>query len=127
MSLARPRRTHNVLRFTFRLCQEDREAIDQRAKFLGTSPSVLMRAIARHAVELPVFPGREVAASLYGIAEELRRIGVNLNQLSRAINEGRYVPNQDIVDSLSEGIDLIYDTRHHMGNFLRQPKMEPPI
>jgi len=66
----------------FRVTQEDHERIHRRAKRAGLSLSgYLMKAAMQR--EIIVIEGLKEAA------KELRKIGVNINQLTRLCNEGR--------------------------------------
>lgn len=77
------------------LCGDDRTASD------------VIRLLFRDQAGLPLPLGPAEADALRGTNEELRRIGINLNQAVRAMNEGRvgYEPHLDAaLRSLLEGV-----------------------
>lgn len=79
-----------------RLQPEEREAL---AALCGDSctASGVIRLLFRDRAGLPLPVGPAEAEALRGTNEELRRIGINLNQAVRAMNEGRvgYEPHLD--------------------------------
>jgi hypothetical protein len=80
------------------LCGEDRTA------------SEVIRLLFRDQAGLPLPVGPMEADALRGTNEELRRIGINLNQAVRAMNEGRvgYEPHLDAaLRNLLEGVSRL--------------------
>lgn len=79
-----------------RLQPEERQAL---AALCGESrtASDVIRLLFREQAGLPLPVGSAEAEALRGTNEELRRIGINLNQAVRAMNEGRvgYDPHLD--------------------------------
>ena len=79
-----------------RLQPEERQAL---AALCGESrtASDVIRLLFREQAGLPLPVGPAEADALRGTNEELRRIGINLNQAVRAMNEGRvgYEPHLD--------------------------------
>ena len=79
-----------------RLQPEERQAL---AALCGESrtASDVIRLLFREQAGLPLPVGPAEADALRGTNEELRRIGINLNQAVRAMNEGRvgYEPQLD--------------------------------
>ncbi|WP_312420874.1 hypothetical protein [Shinella sp.] len=79
-----------------RLQPEEREAL---TALCGESraASDVIRLLFREQAGLPLPVGPAEAEALRGTNEELRRIGINLNQAVRAMNEGRvgYEPHLD--------------------------------
>lgn len=57
----------------------------------GTSLSAWLRDAASHRVTAESGLGRDLIASLAEYNKQVRRVGINLNQLSHAANEGRPV------------------------------------
>lgn len=77
------------------LCGDDRTASD------------VIRLLFRDQAGLPLPVGPAEALALRGTNEELRRIGINLNQAVRAMNEGRvgYEPHLDAaLRTLRDGV-----------------------
>ncbi|KSV80433.1 hypothetical protein N181_29285 [Sinorhizobium fredii USDA 205] len=89
-----------------RLRPEEREAL---AGLCGKSrtASEVIRLLFRDQAGLPLPVGPVESDALRGTNEELRRIGINLNQAVRAMNEGRvgYEPHLDAaLRNLLEGV-----------------------
>lgn len=79
-----------------RLQPEEREALTALCGESRTASDVI-RLLFREQAGLPLPVGPAEAEALRGTNEELRRIGINLNQAVRAMNEGRvgYEPHLD--------------------------------
>lgn len=79
-----------------RLQPEEREALTALCGDSRTASDVI-RLLFRAQAGLPLPVGPAEADALRGTNEELRRIGINLNQAVRAMNEGRvgYEPHLD--------------------------------
>jgi hypothetical protein len=79
-----------------RLQPEERDALTALCEE-GRTASDVIRQLFRDRVGLPLPVGPAEAEALHGTNEELRRIGINLNQAVRAMNEGRvgYEPHLD--------------------------------
>jgi hypothetical protein len=121
MPSAKPERAKLRHDFHFRISVDEQAAFHKRASDLGMSPSGFARTIFRQAAGLPIHPGPEIARSFVTIGEDLRRVGININQLARAINEGRFVASDEVSASLVDFANLIYDTRGHMADMLAFP------
>jgi hypothetical protein len=75
-------------KLTVRLSAQDQAGLAQAAEALGLTPNAWAAAlIRRRLTHRPTF-GPAGAASLAAIQAELRRIGVNVNQIARALNTG---------------------------------------
>lgn len=85
----------------FRATPEQKEAIEAKAKQSGMSVSKYLRACA---LDKPIV----VIEGADKIADELRRIGVNVNQLAHAVNSGY----------IYDAVDLT-GTRKELGNIWR--------
>lgn len=89
-----------------RVQPEEREALTVLCGKNRTASDVI-RLLFRDRAGLPLPVGPVEAEALRSTNEELRRIGVNLNQAVRAMNEGRvgYEPHLDTaLRSLLEGV-----------------------
>lgn len=84
---ARPRgRAVRPVRLMVRLAAEDAAAAAAEAEAMGLRPSAWMAALVRRRVRgRPTFSHSEEVA-LLAIQGEVRRIGVNVNQIARALN-----------------------------------------
>jgi hypothetical protein len=74
------------LKLTVRLAEEDGRSLAREALTMGLTPNAWVAALVRNRLQgTPAF-SREGDAALIGIQAEYRRIGVNVNQVARAIN-----------------------------------------
>lgn len=74
------------VRLTIRLAASDARDLASEAAAVGLTPSAWTSAIVRHRLlGKPTFP-RNQADTLIAMQAELRRIGVNVNQIARALN-----------------------------------------
>jgi len=74
------------MRLTIRLAASDARDLASEAAALGLTPSAWTSAVVRHRLfGKPTFP-RNQADTLIATQAELRRIGVNVNQIARALN-----------------------------------------
>lgn len=74
------------LKLTVRLTAEDGAGLGQEASALGLTPNAWAGAVLRHRLATkPTFP-RDQALAILATQAELRRVGVNVNQIARALN-----------------------------------------
>jgi len=74
------------LKLTVRLAKEDGPDLAREAAAMGLTPNGWAAALVRHRLHgKPTFPRTE-AVALLAIQGEVRRIGVNVNQIARALN-----------------------------------------
>jgi hypothetical protein len=74
------------LKLTVRLTADDGDGLAQEASAMGLTPNGWAAALVRHRLHgKPTFP-RVEAIALIAIQGEVRRIGVNVNQIARALN-----------------------------------------
>lgn len=89
-------------KLTLRLSESQRERIDKRAEAMGISASGLARAVILDFIEgkdhLPTAltkrytgAGVELSEDVVELRKDLRRVGVNLNQVARIANRDRRV------------------------------------
>lgn len=115
-------------KLTMRLTEKQRERIDARARAMSISASGLARAVVLDFIEgkdhLPTAltkrytgQGVELSEDVLELKKDLRRVGVNLNQLTRIANRDRRVPisvNEELRDVrgvLDEILKLLGDVR----------------
>ena len=90
-------------KLTMRLTEKQRERIDARARAMSISASAFGRAVILDFLEgkdaVPTAltkrytgQGVELSEDVVELRKDLRRIGVNLNQLTRIANRDRRVP-----------------------------------
>lgn len=93
------------LKLTVRLAADDGEGLAREAAAMGLTPNGWAAALIRHRLHgKPTFP-RVEALALLAIQGEVRRIGVNVNQIARALNtavmEGKVLDLEvDYLDAL---------------------------
>lgn len=74
------------LKLTVRLGEDDGAGLAREATAMGMTPNGWAAALIRHRLHgSPTFPRLE-AVALLAIQGEVRRIGVNVNQIARALN-----------------------------------------
>ncbi len=74
------------LKLTIRLTAHDGDGLAREAAAMGLTPNGWGAALIRHRLHgKPTFP-RVEAVALIAIQGEVRRIGVNVNQIARALN-----------------------------------------
>lgn len=74
------------VKLTVRLAAEDGAGLAREATAMGLTPNSWAAALVRHRLTgKPTFPRLE-AVTLLAIHGEVRRIGVNVNQIARALN-----------------------------------------
>lgn len=74
------------LKLTVRLADDDGAGLAREAAAMGLTPNGWAAALIRHRLHgRPTFPRGETVA-LLAIQGEVRRIGVNVNQIARALN-----------------------------------------
>jgi hypothetical protein len=74
------------MKLTVRLADDDRAGLAREAAAMGLTPNGWAAALIRHRLHgKPTFP-RDETVALLAIQGEVRRIGVNVNQIARALN-----------------------------------------
>lgn len=92
-----------------RLSEDEFLALEAFCMEVRLSVSEVLRRLARDAGGLgPALDG-EVVAAFRGNSEELRRIGVNLNQLARALSGGSEVRMDELLAGLGRLARLVGD------------------
>lgn len=109
-SLTMPRRVP-LPRLTVRLQPPDRTRLEEDASAAGLPPTTYAAGLIRAGLGAPFDLGGAFTASAAGIAEELRRCGVNLNQVARALNEARAVRDEEVLTAVAELIAAVEETR----------------
>ena len=106
-----------------RLQPEERDALAALCEE-GRTASDVIRLLFREQAGLPLPVGPAEADALRGTNEELRRIGINLNQAVRAMNEGRvgYEPHLDA--ALRTLLDGVFRLRADVDLMLRISRKE---
>jgi hypothetical protein len=92
-----------VNKFTIRVSNAELAELERRAKAAGCSPTAFARqAIFEEAAALTTGhrPSRDIDA--YNLAEQVRRVGVNINQMAHRFNEHGIPPPPDLVKALDE-------------------------
>jgi len=74
------------VKFSFRLTEAEQQKLFQLAETLGYAPGI----VARNKIFKGKFPEPKIAKLDQHTFFELRKIGVNLNQVVKRINSGQY-------------------------------------
>ena len=101
------------VKLTIRLTSQDGQGLEAAAVGMGLTPNAWAAAVLRHRLQgRPTFRRTDEVA-LIAMQIELRRVGVNVNQIARALNtavlEGRVLDLE-----LAYLDDLRVEIRHHM-------------
>jgi hypothetical protein len=74
------------LKLTVRLTDDDGDGLAREAAAMGLTPNGWAAALIRHRLHgRPAYPRGE-ASALHAVQGDVRRIGVNVNQIARALN-----------------------------------------
>lgn len=133
MTMANPisdKRPENLSgrKLTLRLSEAQRKRIDKRAEAMGISTSGLARAVVLDFIEgkddVPTAltkdytgAGVELSEDVVELRKDLRRVGVNLNQVARIANRDQRVPItvheelRDVREVLDEILRRLGDVR----------------
>ena len=106
-----------------RLRPEERQALAALCGENRTASEVI-RLLFRDQAGLPLPVGPAEAAALRGTNEELRRIGINLNQAVRAMNEGRVGYEAHLDAALRHLLAGVYQLRADIDLMLRVSRQE---
>lgn len=99
----------------FRVTEQEYERLEQMAETLNTSvPMLAKKATEKKRIKPPRIDRRGAVE----IAKELRAIGTNINQITRAVNTKELI-DYDIGNALLDELD---DLRNEMGNLWQQLK-----
>lgn len=113
-------------KLTLRLSESQRERIDRRAEAMGVRASALTRAVVLDFLEgeddIPEAvteqysgAGAELSPEAVQLRKELRRVGVNLNQLARIANSEKRVPSTALIE-LREVRSVLDQILHALGD-----------
>lgn len=119
--MARPRKAPEALRddlLGVRLTTAERAELDRLAALHGLTAAEFMR---RRAFGYRMPANVALAHTRAAEATALMRIGVNLNQLTRAANAGRLLPNS--IEELAGRIAAILDRLYDRGPDERRPQL----
>lgn len=98
----------------FRIGAEEKAALQALCKREGVSESDAVRRLLRAETELLLPVARVDRPAVDALEDQLRRVGGNLNQAVRAMNEGRVGYEPDLHKSLTGLTELIRAIRTHM-------------
>lgn len=102
------------VKLTVRLAAADARGLGVAAAEMGLTPNAWVAALVRHRLSgRPTF-GRPDELSLFAIQTELRRIGVNVNQIARALNTAVFEGGRVLDLELAYLEDLRVEMRAHM-------------
>lgn len=99
-----PRRSELI---TLRLTADELSDLRAAAAQTGLTVADFLRRAANHMLKRGAVLEPSERAWAAGIAEELRRVGVNLNQVARAVNGGRLADTHELASELNEHIETV--------------------
>jgi hypothetical protein len=105
-----PRQTP-LPQLTIRLRPEEMGALKTAATAQGRGVSTWASSMVRAGLGLPFDPGAAMREPVLAVAEELRRCGINLNQIARALNERRPLTDEEVLAGVVALSQAIEDTR----------------
>ncbi len=85
-----------------RLSAEEHAAIEEAAAAAGMTMSAFLRSLLLEGAGVQPFLAEEDRTVMGFLADEMRAVGTNLNQLVRVMNSGRLVQPADIKASIGE-------------------------
>lgn len=85
-SLAAERKATRPVKLTVRLTAEDSRGLGEAAAAMGMTPNAWAAAVVRHRLHGRPTLRRDHEVELIALRAEVRRIGVNVNQIARALN-----------------------------------------
>ena len=97
----------------------EKAAFDALAKEHGLTTSRLLASLIRMSAGLPIHPGEPAGAKILTMTADLRKVGVNLNQIARALNERRVVADAEVMDALVQLASVVEDARGAYLDMLR--------
>lgn len=104
----RPSATGKDRRINFRLNAAEYSAVQEAAAKAGMTVSAFFRSLSLEGAGLrPVFNDKD-RAILFLLHEDMRKIGVNLNQVVRSLNAGRVVDPEEVKIAL-RNVKIIAD------------------
>lgn len=119
--MARPgNRYDEVVRF--RVGAEEKAALVALCEREGVSESEAVRRLLRAEEELPLPVSKVDRPAINGLEEQLRRVGGNLNQAVRAMNEGRVGYEPALHKSLLALTDVVNSIRKQMQEMVRSAR-----
>jgi hypothetical protein len=82
-------------------------AIEDAARAYGLPRASYCAAVVRAGVGLPFDPGASSKPQIVALTDELRRVGVNLNQIARSLNEARAVRDEEVLEAVVALIEVV--------------------
>lgn len=102
------------IKLTVRLAAEDGRGLDVAARQMGLTRNAWVAALVRHRLSgRPTF-SRQDELSLLAVQMELRRVGVNVNQIARALNTAVFEGGRVLDLELAYLEDLRVEMRAHV-------------
>ncbi|WP_192247998.1 plasmid mobilization protein [Mesorhizobium caraganae] len=93
-------RKEKVLRM--RLSTDEHAAIDKAAKAANMTMSAFLRSLLLEGAGVQPLLAEEDRAVMGFLADEMRAVGANLNQLARTMNSGRAAKPADVTANIGE-------------------------
>lgn len=104
--MVRPRKTQidaRSARFNLRLTEDERAELEQRARIVGKCAHDYARsAVLGYRLPAPLTPAnRALSEAAIPLVLALNRLGVNLNQIARALNANAGINPVELIDTLT--------------------------
>ena len=112
-SLAAPKRSELV---TIRLTSDELADLRAVADRADLSVADYLRRAMNHMMARGAVLDPNERAWATGIAEELRRTGINLNQVARAVNGGRIGDTRELASELTDHIEIVHVLAYAYGH-----------
>jgi hypothetical protein len=110
------------LRLTVRLSAAEATVLAAAADALALTPSETMRRLVRAVAGLPLAADGRLVPAVDRLAEQLRRIGVNLNQIVRAMHEGRAGVEDELLAAMEQLMLAVQATQALYAELGRKPR-----
>jgi hypothetical protein len=110
------------LRLTVRLSTAEAGGLAAAADALELTPSETMRRLVRAIAGLPLAADGCLAPAVEALANQLRRIGVNLNQVVRGMHEGRAGVEDELLVATKQLMLAVQATQALYAELGRKPR-----
>jgi hypothetical protein len=110
------------MRLTVRLSAAEAAGLATAGQALALTPSETVRRLVRAVTGLPLAADGSLAPAVEALADQLRRIGVNLNQVVRAMHEGRAGVQDELLVAVEQLMLALQATQALYAELGRKPR-----
>lgn len=109
----------SAVHLSIRLSENEVHEVRKGAKARGMKPAQWLRSIVRVRLGAGTQYTRDELHQLRGLTNQVRKVGVNLNQIARAANEARlehssFVVETEVLDEARKEVEKTLATLHQM-------------